>query len=182
MWGLDVFPCPIDLFDQLADVVFLYELQPMDQETSEYIIHQAIAIGSVVKGWAASADSEQHCRQLLNEVWRFGILLYLIRLFRLPDDVFDTANLKDRIFRHARSIPPKSKWRYSISWPLFQAGLLLPHEDSKTKTWLRNELHSNFSTLGCFHQKLAVDALEQAWQSDKDSLGVSIGRRKLILY
>ncbi|KEF57383.1 uncharacterized protein A1O9_05300 [Exophiala aquamarina CBS 119918] len=184
LWGLDVFHCPIDLFEHLADVVVLYESQPKYQETSQNTVRRATGIGNAVKDWAASADSEY--RRHLNEVWRIGILLYLVRIFRLPDDIFDTASLSDSIFLHARSIPSKSSWRYSTSWPLFQAGLLLLREDSHTKTWLRNELYENFSTLGCFHQKLAVDALEQAWQSGKDSffgpLNTNLGMRKLILY
>jgi hypothetical protein len=184
MWGLDVFYCPIDLFERLADVVVLYESQPKYQETSQNAVRRAICIGNAVKDWAASADSEY--RRHLNEVWRIGILLYLVRLFRLPDDIFDTTNLSDSIFHHARSIPSKSSWSYSTSWPLFQAGLLLPREDSHTKAWLRNELYKNFSALGCFHQKLAVDALEQVWQSGRDSffgpLGTNLGVRKLILY
>lgn len=180
VWGLDVFPCPIELFEHLADAVFLYGLRAADQETVDYLIHQAIAIGNSVQDWAATANSDH--RRHLNEVWRSGILLYLVRLFRLPDSIFDTTTLRDRIFRHARLIPVNTNLSYSTTWPLFQAGLLLPREDSNTKIWLRNELHNNFSTLGCFHQKLAVDALEQAWQTDKDLPGTNVGMRRIILY
>lgn len=184
VWGLDVFYCPIDLFEHLADVLVLYQSQSNDQEMSQDAVHRATCIGKSVEDWAASADSEY--RRHMDEVWKIGILLYLIRLFRLPDDVFDTTHLSNSIFYHARSIPSKSSWSYSTSWPLFQAGLLLPREANHTKTWLRNELYKNFSALGCFHQKLAVEALEEAWQSDQDSLfgslGTNLGMRKLILY
>lgn len=184
LWGLDVFYCPIDLFEHLAEAVVLYESQPIGQETPQEAVHRATGIGKAVKDWTVPADSAY--RHHMNEVWRIGILLYLVRLFRLADDVFDTTNLSENIFHHARSIPPKSSWSYSTSWPLFQAGLLLPPEDSHTKTWLRHELYKNFSTLGCFHQKLAVHVLEQTWQSGKDpffgSPGTGLGMRKLILY
>lgn len=184
VWGLDVFYCPIDLFEHLADIVVLYESQPQYQEMSPDALRTATGIGNAVKDWTAPADSEH--RRHLNEVWRIGILLYLVRIFRLPDDVFDTPILRDRIFYHARSIPPNSSWSYSTSWPLFQAGLLLPREDGHSKTWLRNELYKNFSTLGCFHQKRAVDVLEQVWQPGEDSffgpLATNVGMPKLILY
>lgn len=183
VWGLDVFSCPIDLFEHLANVVVLYQSQHKCRQIPQDAICRAIGIGNAAKNWAASADSEY--RHHMNEVWRIGVLLYLIRLFQLPDNIFDTTNLRDKIFRHARSIPSKSNWSYSTTWPLFQAGLMLPHEDSHNKTWLRNELCKNFSTLGCFHQKLAVQTLEQVWQKGKAlfsaPLATNLGMRKLLL-
>lgn len=183
-WGLDVFCCPIDLFEHLADVVVLHESQPKGSQMPQIAVRRATSIGNAIKDWATSAGSGY--RRHMDEVWRIGILLYLIRLFQLPDHVFDTTNLSDSIFRHARSIPSKSNWSYSTSWPLFQAGLMLCREDSHTKAWLRNELYKNFNALGCFHQKLAVDALEQVWQSGKDSfiapLATNLGMRKVLLY
>ena len=184
VWGRDVFHCPTDLFEHLSDVVVPYESQPKYHERSQDTVRRATDIGNAVKDWAAPTNTGY--RHHMNEVWRIGILLYLVRIFQLPHDVFDTAELSDTIFNHARSIPAKSSWRYSTSWPLFQAGLLLSSEDGHTKDWLRNELYKNFNTLGCFHQKLAVDALEQVWQSGKDSFigpfGTNPGMRKLILY
>lgn len=182
-WGFDVFYCPIDLFDYITDITILYKSQPNSQEMHQEAIQKAILLGNAVKNWDAAPVSgpSRH----MAEVWRLGTLLYLIRHFQLSDDIFNTANLNDSIFHHARAIPSKTSWSYSISWPLFQAGLLLPREDSQTKTWLRNELHKNFRNLGCFHQKLAIDALEQVWRSGKDLLydlsNADFPQRKLIL-
>jgi hypothetical protein len=88
-----------------------------------------------------------------------------------------------------QGLPPpagdQTSWASSISWPLFQAGLLLFTEDSPAKTWLRNELYTDFRTLGCRHQKLAVEALEQVWRSGKDRIydlsDAKFPQRKLIL-
>lgn len=182
-WGFDVFYCPIDLFEYIADITVLYKLQPDSWEMRQDAIQKAIIIGNAIKRWDASTDSGP--RRHMVEVWRLGTLLYLTRLFRLPNDVFNTKNLNSSIFHHARAIPSKTSWSYSISWPLFQAGLLLPREYSQTKTWLRDELYTNFRTLGCFHQKLAVEALEQVWRSGKDRLydlsNADFPQRKLLL-
>lgn len=182
-WGFDVFFCPIDLFEYIADIAVLHKLQPDSRHICGDAIQKAILLGNAIKSWDASTDSGP--RRHMVEVWRLGILLYLIRLFRLPNDIFNTQNLTDGIFHHAQAIPSKTSWSYSTSWPLFQAGLLLPREYSQTKSWLRNELYINFRNLGCFHQKLAVEALEQVWRSGKDrSYDISnadFPQRKLIL-
>src|SRR6201996_9641590 len=102
VWVLDVFSCPIDLFEHLANVVVLYESQPKYQEVSRNAARRATNIGNMVKDWDAPGDSEY--RRHMNEVWRIGILLYLVRLFRLVDDIFDTTTLSDSIFHHTRSI------------------------------------------------------------------------------
>ncbi|KFZ09959.1 hypothetical protein V501_05402 [Pseudogymnoascus sp. VKM F-4519 (FW-2642)] len=175
-WGFDVFYCPIDLFEYIADITVLYKLEPD-------AIQKAILLGNAIKRWVCICDSDP--RRHMVEVWRLGTLLYLIRLFRLPSGIFNTANTTTCIFHHARAIPSKTSWSYSISWPLFQAGLLLPPENSQIKAWLRNELYKNFCALGCFHQKLAIEALEQTWRSGKDRhydlSSVDFPQRKLIL-
>lgn len=182
-WGFDVFYCPIDLFEYIADITVLYKSQLVTQEMRQGAIEKAILIGNAVKMWDASTESGP--RRHMVEVWRLGTLLYLIRLFRLPNAVFNTKELNGTIFHHARMIPSKTSWSYSTSWPLFQAGLLLPREYNQTKTWLRHELYMNFRTLGCFHQKLAVEALEQVWGSSKDQFydlsNADFPQRKLIL-
>lgn len=182
-WGFDVFYCPIDLFEYLAEITFLYKRQPDSKNITQEVIEQAIVFGNAIKRWEASDYSGP--RLDIVEVWRLGILLYLIRLFRLPDATFNTTNLVSSIFHYARAIPPRTSWGYSTSWPLFQAGLLLPAEENRNKTWLRNMLYTNFYTLGCLHQKLAAEALDQVWGSGKDWLHVlsdpEFLDRKLIL-
>ncbi|KAJ9634986.1 hypothetical protein H2204_005941 [Knufia peltigerae] len=165
-WGFDVFYCPVDLFDYLADITFLCKVQPDSKNISQEVIEQAMLFGKAIDQWDASDYSGP--RLDIVEVWRLGILLYLIRLFQLPEGSLNTTNLVSSIFQYARTIPPRTSWGYSMSWPLFQAGLLLPVEDAQNKTWLRSMLYNNFYTLGCLHQKLAVEALEQVWKSGKD--------------
>jgi hypothetical protein len=168
-WGFDVFYCPIDLFEYIADITVLYKLQPDPRNIGQDAIQKSILLGNAVKSWETLTD-EPSPRSHMVEVWRQGILLYVIRLFRLPSDIFNTRNLTGSIFRHARAIPPRTSWSYSISWPLFHAGLLLPREDDETKIWLRDEQLTNFRAIGCFSQKLAVETLEQIWRTGPDRL------------
>ncbi|KIV82574.1 hypothetical protein PV11_04675 [Exophiala sideris] len=183
-WGFDVFYCPIDLFEHIADITVLYKLQTDPRDLGQEAIQKAVILGNAVKNWDAFTD-DSGPRHHMVEVWRLGILLYLIRLFQVPKHIFDTPHLKHSIFRHARGIPSRTSWSYSTPWPLFQAGLLLPQEDNDTKAWLRNELRTNFRSLGCIHQKLAVEALEQVWRSGEDGLydlsDADFPQRKLIL-
>lgn len=184
VWGLDVFPCPIELFELLADIVILYETQPNRRRMSPNATYAALDLSNAVADVALCTDSKP--RRHIGEVWRCGILLFLIRLFPLCGDTINTRGISNTLFQHARLIPAGSSWSYSTSWPLFQAGLLLSHGDSHTKTWLRTELSQRFKRLGCFHQKLAVDALEQTWQSGgcqvDGPFDSNLGSRKFILY
>ena len=182
-WGFDVFYCPVDLFEYISDITFLYKSQPDSHEMHRDATQKALLLGHAIRRWNAPTDPGP--RRHTVEVWRLGTLLYLIRLFRLPNDIFNTTDLSRRIFHHACAVPSKTSWRYSTSWPLFQAGLLLPRDDIQTKIWLHNELYMNFRTLGCLHPKLAAEALEQVWRSGKDRLydlsTANFPRRHLIL-
>lgn len=166
-WGFDVFACPINLVESIADITVLYKLQPNKLHLSQNIIQEAMLLGNAVKKWDASIYIDDP-RSHIVEVWRLGILLYLTRLFRFHNDIFNTGDRLERIFSHARAIPVRISWNVSTTWPLFQAGLLLSHEDDKSKAWLRNELVTNFQNLGCYNLNRAVGVLEEVWQMGED--------------
>ncbi|KAF2120267.1 fungal-specific transcription factor domain-containing protein [Lophiotrema nucula] len=183
-WGFDVFYCPIDLLEYTADITVLYKVQPDLNEIGQEATQKAILLGNAVRDWDASAyisDSRSH----ILEVWRLGIILYLVRLFQLVNDIFNTMDLLENIFRHARAIPDRKSWNVSTTWPLFQAGLLLSRDDKEAKAWLRRELLTNYQTLGCFNLYRAVETLDQAWQlSDDDRCDFftsGLFNRKLVL-
>jgi hypothetical protein len=182
-WGFDVFYCPIDLFEYIADITVLYKLPAHSPASHQDAMQKSIHLGRAIQSW--DSPSERRARHHMIEVWRAGTLLYLIRLFHLSDSVFNTPRLTSSIIDHARAIPSRTGWRHSISWPLFQAGLFLSHAESQSKNWLRNEMYTNFRTLGCLHQKLAIEALEQIWSSSSNSpkgpFCVSMPQRNLIL-
>ncbi|KUJ17254.1 uncharacterized protein LY89DRAFT_696763 [Mollisia scopiformis] len=143
-WGFDVFYCPIDLLEYIADITILYKAQPNVPNIDQDVIQKAILLGNDIKRFDAITNSDP--RLHIVEVWRLGTLLYL------------------NISLHARAIPVRTGWNISTTWPLFQAGLLLSHEHDEAKIWVRTELLANFHTLGCFNLKRAVEVLEQVWQ------------------
>ncbi|KAF2670968.1 hypothetical protein BT63DRAFT_453340 [Microthyrium microscopicum] len=164
-WGFDVFSCPIDLLEYIADITVLYKQNTA--EIGEDTIQKAVRFGNAVKEWDA-VNNDSDPRSHIVEVWRQGILLYLIRIFQLPNEVFNTSGLIDSIYHHVRATPVKKSWNVSTTWPLFQTGLLLSHKDEEAKNWIRTELLTNYQSLGCFNLNRGVMVLEQIWQMEKD--------------
>jgi hypothetical protein len=175
-WGFDVFYCPIDLFEYIADITMLYKLQSKSQRFGQEVLDKALQLGNAVKDWESS-NLTPCSRVHTVEAWRAGVLLYVVRLFQLPEAIFDTPALIESIFEHAMAIPPRTSWSYSLMWPLFQAGLSLRQDDHERKRWLRKELTAHFRALGCYHPNHALSALEQAWnkRGDQDCNSITLG-------
>ncbi len=163
-WGFDVFDCPIDLFEYIADITVLHKLPKAPEKLSDEALNKAIALGNAARIWMPpNGTSEQRLEMI--EVWRQGILLYLTRLFHLSDEVFKTSYLLNDIFRRVKLIPSETSCRFSITWPLFQAGLCLRQEADEQKNWLRNEFVTKFKILGCYQLKLGIGVLEEVWRT-----------------
>lgn len=147
-------------------------------------LSKAVHLGNAVKSWRAGRyDSGPRAHAV--EAWRSSILLYLMRLFQLPGDTYGADSLITSVFDHAESIPSGTSWRFSILWPLFQAGLSLGPDEDERKAWLRNELQSHFHALGCSHVTHALCALEQAWdlcdRRQYNSVTLGAEYRRLVL-
>jgi hypothetical protein len=176
-WGFDVFNCPIDLFEYLAAITLAYKLESDPEKPRRSTLDSVISIGKAVQAWQWLGDMSEP-RSHMVQVWRSGILLYLVRLFRLPDDLFDTPRVLDDALIHAEAIPSMTNWRFSITWPLFQAGLALPHGEHVKQSWLLKELDASFRTLGCSHDRHVKDELERTWSAniahchDSGALGI----------
>ena len=167
-WGFDVFQCPIDLFEYIADITMLYKLQSRPETPRQEVLDKAILFGTSVRNW--KPESQYHTsgpRFHMIEAWRSGILLYLVRLFQLHEDTFDSPSLVSAICDHAKAVPAKTSWSYSLLWPLFQAGLSLPHDDYERKRWFRSELSTMFLAIGCCPTNHALAALEQIWRKGR---------------
>ncbi|QGA16161.1 hypothetical protein EYB26_003828 [Talaromyces marneffei] len=163
-WGFDVFDCPIDLFEYIADITVLHKLYTSSRIPSDNALRKAIALGNATRTWNGSGMLSDQ-RQDMVEIWRHGILLYLVRLFQLSDEILNTSDLLDNVFSRARKLSSEMERKFSTSWPLFQAGLCLRRESHERKQWLRNEFASQFRTLGCWNPKLAIDVLAKFWQT-----------------
>ncbi|PCG90209.1 Protein of unknown function DUF3468 [Penicillium occitanis (nom. inval.)] len=163
-WGFDVFDCPIDLFEYITEITVLHKLHISSHIPSDEAVRKAIALGNAIRTWNGSGFLSNQRRDMV-EIWRQGILLYLIRLFQLPDEISDTSDLLDNVFWRAERLSSEMNRRFSTSWPFFQAGLCLGQESRERKRWLRKEFTSQFRTLGCWNPKLAIDVLEEFWQT-----------------
>lgn len=191
-WGYDVFFCPIDLFEYIADITMLYKLQNSSSKFNQDTLNKAIQLGAGVQAWH-SPKYTSGPRFHIVETWRAGILIYLSCLFDLPDCVFDVLGLVGLTVDHVKAIPSDTPWRNSILWPLFQAGLCLSPgglghdvDQLQARTWISDELRSTFHRIGCGHPKRALQALEKVWgRSDVDrrynSIMVGILAHRLML-
>lgn len=163
-WGFDVFDCPIDLFEYIADITVWHKLHISSQIESDDALRKAIVLGNAVRMWHGSDILSEQRRDMV-EIWRRGILLYLVRSFQLSEETFHTSDLLEDVFRRAERLSSETNRKFSTSWPLFQAGLCLRQESYEWKQQLRKEFTSHFATLGCCNPKLAIDVLEQVWQT-----------------
>lgn len=169
-WGFDVFDCPVDLFEYIAEVTVLHKLHISSAIPTDEALGKAIALCNAIRTWNG-LDILSDQRKDMVEVWRQGILLYLIRLFQPSDEVLDASDLLDDLFWRAARLSSETNRKFSTSWPLFQAGLCLRQKSHERKQWLREEFTSQFRTLGCWNPKLAIDVLEKFWQTgDKFNL------------
>lgn len=163
-WGFDVFDCPIDLFEYIADITALHKLHNSLQIPPDEALRKAAMLGNAVRTWSGSDILFDQQGDRI-EIWRRGVLLYLVRLFQLSEGTFDTSDLLEDVFRRAERLSSETNRKFSTSWPLFQAGLCLHQEYPERKQQLRKEFASHFATLGCCNPKLAINVLEQVWRT-----------------
>lgn len=172
-WGFDVFDCPVDLVEHLADITSVHNLRSSSSIAPSEALRRATVIGDAMAAWEVP-DSLSNNRLDIIEVWRRGILLYLIRIFQLPGEIFGTSDLLDDIFWRAKRLSSKKNRQFATSWPLFQAGLCLDG-DSQRKQWLCDDFRTHFQSRGCCNAQLAVEVLESTW-STGDRRVVQSGR------
>jgi hypothetical protein len=174
-WGCDVFPCPIDLFEYIADITMLYKLQPHDQLHAAAVVDKATRLGGRVSAWTSATEYFQPKSHVV-DAYHAGIVLYVIRLFRLRyDEIFNVESLRNVIFMHAKAVPTASSWSYSMLWPLFQAGLWVGKNDSKEQCWLRDRLETMLRAVGCRQFGNARDTLDIVWKSDEYYNSITAG-------
>ncbi|KAJ5377364.1 uncharacterized protein N7496_004773 [Penicillium cataractarum] len=86
-WGFDVFDCPIDLFEYIADITVLHKLHSSSKIPSDEALRKAIVLGNAARTWNGS-DILSDRRGDMVEIWRCGVLLYLVRSFQLSEETF----------------------------------------------------------------------------------------------
>ncbi|KAJ5932951.1 hypothetical protein N7516_007440 [Penicillium verrucosum] len=53
-WGFDVFDCPIDLFECIADIAVLHKLYMSSRISSDVALREAIVLGNAARTWTGS--------------------------------------------------------------------------------------------------------------------------------
>lgn len=177
-WSYDVFPCPIDLCEMLLDITMLYKTQLDGSSPSRETVEQAKCITNLLENWRYSHDCLGP-REHMIEAWRFGIMVYLRRLFPSAVQSPDVAALTSRVLHHAGLIPRGTSWSYALLWPLFQAGVCLNERALDEKAWIRRHLEFALGAVGCRHFSNALETLEFVWHSNVENLscfGNTFGR------
>ena len=171
-WSYDVFPCPIDLFEIISEVVFLFKTQPEESKL------QIRDLETRLNEWKPPFMTG--ARKHMVEAWKLGIKAYLHRLF---PDTESKEPLSDQVLGLAELIPPASSWSYALLWPIFQVAVTLDDGDVKEKNMIRRRLRVALETIGCRHHSNALKVLEAVWakREEFDRFSISIPGRTIML-
>lgn len=177
-WSYDVFPCPIDLFEIIIEVTFLFKISNLDLEQLK---SQVDDLERRLNDWKCPIMSVP--RKHMVEVWRLGISAYLRRLFPEIDHDAEEEPLSDKVLGLAEHISPASSWSYALLWPIFQAAVTLGDNAEKEKDQIRSRLRIALETIGCRHHSNALETLEIVWARSQefDPFTFSIPGRTIML-
>ncbi|OBS28440.1 hypothetical protein FPOA_02378 [Fusarium poae] len=162
-WSYDVFPCPIDLFEIIIEITFLYKTPHIDLTQ---VTLQIEDLESRLHDWKCPTMSGP--RKHMVEVWRLGILAYLCRLFPKVNHDVEKELLAEQVLGLAEGISPASSWSYALLWPTFQVAVTLGDNAQKEKDQIRSRLGIALETIGCRHHSNALNTLEVVWARSKD--------------
>lgn len=163
-WSYDVFPCPIDLFEILADITMLSKTQVDVKSPSQEILEEAGHVKCRLAAWEWPGETSGPRKHMV-EVWCLGIMAYLGRLFPSTNSS-GGADLTSQVLYHAGLIPPASSWSYSLLWPIFQIGVTLGNEAQDERAWVENRLNIALKAVGCRHFSNALETLRFIWDND----------------
>ncbi|KAJ3546776.1 hypothetical protein NM208_g1839 [Fusarium decemcellulare] len=163
-WSYDVFPCPIDLFEILADITMLSKAQLDPLSPDQRAVEEAACIKRRLAGWECPEDIFGPRKHMV-EVWLLGIMAYLRRLFPSTGGPDDAGILIGQVLYHAQLIPPATSWSYSLLWPIFQVGVTLDDGALAERTWIKNRLNLALEAVGCRHFSNALETLELIWEN-----------------
>jgi hypothetical protein len=171
-WSYDVFPCPVDLFEIITEVTFLFKTQ------SDQVKVQTQGLEKRLNDWKPPLMTG--ARKHMVESWKLGITAYLHRLFPHTQN---KDPLSDQVSDLAELIPPASSWSYALLWPIFQVAVTLNDGHTKEKNLIRRRLKIALETIGCRHHSNALEVLEVVWAKEEefDRFSISIPGRTIML-
>jgi hypothetical protein len=178
-WSYDVFPCPIDLFEIIVEMTFLFKSQgsPSPDTLQPKVTH----LRDKLVEWKCPFMSG--ARKYMVEAWRLGIMAYVQRLFPHSSSQVEAKYLSSQVLDLAEQIPPASSWSYALLWPLFQVAVTLDDYAVDEKETIRKRLRIALETIGCRHHSNALEVLEVVWGRREvfDPSTISIPGRTIML-
>lgn len=159
-WSFDVFPCPVEHFEIIHEVVLLYKSQMDPNHPTLEVLMKVKRCKKRVLDLPMQLERGEYWLHL-TEAYRFAIVLYLMRLFHLGHDVDEIAWLASSVFHHAKSTPPSTGWADQMLWPLFHAALEI--RDDARKSWLRERSKEMQHSGGFRNVGSAMEILERVW-------------------
>jgi hypothetical protein len=115
-WSYDIFPCPIDQFEIVYQIVDLYKSQPDPENPSQEILLRVAEFKHTMLTRKVHIERGMYWLHL-TEAYRHAIILYLLRLFHCGNDGDEIAWLTGSVFYHAKSCPPSTVGVTSCSGP-----------------------------------------------------------------
>lgn len=158
-WSSDLLACPISLLEAILDITSLYKSQ-FGPKNSNVSLDQILLQKRRVLSWQSSgaqSDIQWH----LTEAFRYGIILYLLRLFNLMTDLTELRLMTKNVICHIGAIPTSSGWGYQSIWPLFQAAIVVTCDGERN--WFRLRLIEMQQSSGCSVNAGALKVLERQW-------------------
>lgn len=171
-WSYDVFPCPIDLFEIITEITFLFKSQPDESKMQIQDLERRL------NEWKPPLMTG--ARKHMVEAWKLGLKAYLHRLFPVTQN---EEPLSGQVLALAELIPTASSWSYALLWPIFQVAVTLGDENIEEKNLIRRRLTTALETIGCRHHSNALEVLEVVWAKEEefDRFSISIPGRTIML-
>jgi hypothetical protein len=171
-WSYDTFPCPIDQFEILCEIVNLYKSQPDPDSPTEEVLSRVALYKNVLT--KSPPHTERGIMWLhVTEAYRFAIILYLIRLFELAktEDIRDEVTwLAGQAFWHIQSTEDGTGYADQLLWPLFHTAIEI--KDDARRQWIRVRTESMMASGGFKNVSDAMAIVERVWADPKE------GRKK----
>lgn len=156
-----MFPCPVEHFETIHEIVDLYKSQPDPNHPSAEVLEKVAYYKNLVLTRPMHLERGEYWLHL-TEAYRSAIVLYLLRLFHTGNDVDEIAWLTGSVFFHAKATVPLTGWADQMLWPLFHAALEI--RDESRKNWLRERSKTMQFSGGFRNVESAMEILERVWQ------------------
>jgi len=164
----------------------LYKAQHDREKADLDVLARALKLVDDAKLMVASlVEVAIQPRSRLELAYGNAIILYLSALFRLEGYCGPESRLMAQgIIQHAKAMPSATAWSYSMSWPLYQAGLYLDEKCLAEREWLASHFKSTLSANGCCQVGRALEVLQAIWRDERDDFvwnSIEAGSQKRFL-